>query len=106
MTTLISHDQQVRLLSEREVARRLGLTSQQFIDLTEKNIGFPGEVYLAPDLWAWVEHEVEEYIDLQIWRRDQKKAAWEEAQYQKSFLPHLKQVATVQTHAKTKTRAQ
>jgi predicted DNA-binding transcriptional regulator AlpA len=82
MQTYTSQNQSLRLLSERQVAGRLGLTSQQFVDVSE-TYGFPSEVYLTKNVWGWLEHEIDDYIDLQVWHRDSRIAESQEAEYQK-----------------------
>lgn len=81
------NQQKIQLLSERETAKRLGLTRQQFIDLQEANVDFPVEVNLSDQASGWVEHEIDDYLDLRIWHRDRRIAAWELATSKKERPP-------------------
>lgn len=79
------HDRPARLLSERQVADRLGLTRQQFIDLNEGCSDFPVEVVLTPQHSGWVEHEIDDYLDLMIWHRDRQIAKHAESKWQEEL---------------------
>ena len=81
MTMNLQNNQCLRLLSDRQVAYRLGIATQEFVTLEMDCSHFPRPVELTPEICCWVEQEVDDYIDRLIWRRNQRLEGWEEQQH-------------------------
>jgi predicted DNA-binding transcriptional regulator AlpA len=88
------HHQPVRLLSDRQVAHRLGITSLEFDTLSMEARDFPEPVELTPEISNWIEHEIDDYIDMRIWRRNQKQDRYEEARSAESLDQHAARKAS------------